>query len=142
MDDGRRDLAAEFRVLAELLIDRVEPVLRRMDSEDAPQWQGCSWCPFCALAAALRGERHDLLTLVSGELDGVIDMLRDFLLAHGSVPHDPAPQASAADQAAEPTRPITPPSVRPATYQPITVTRTGEPRGARPAPEGTHLPDQ
>ncbi|MBY6540717.1 hypothetical protein HQ325_18775 [Rhodococcus sp. BP-349] len=126
MDEGRRDLAAELRVLAELLIDRVEPVLRRLDTEDAPEWQGCSWCPFCALAAALRGERHDLLTLVTGEMDGLIDVLRDFLQSHGSGRHAPgaAERADAPEGAA-------PPVVRPATYQPITVTRTREPDPAR-----------
>jgi hypothetical protein len=130
MDDGRRDLAAEFRVLAELLIDRVEPVLRRLDSDDAPAWQGCSWCPFCALAAALRGERHDLLTLVSGEMDGLIDVLRDFLQSHGTARHDSAPGDAPGASA--------PPVVRPATYQPITVTRTREPHRSRPTP---HQPD-
>lgn len=125
MDDGRRDLAAEFRVLAESVLDRIEPVLRRIDAENGPEWQGCSWCPFCALAAALRGERHDLVTLMAGELDGFLDVLRDFLQAHGTAQaHGPAQEGGIPGTE----RPDGPPVVRPASYQPITVIRSDVPQ--------------
>lgn len=132
MADPGRDLTAELRVLAELLIDKVEPILRRVDLEDAPEWDGCSWCPFCAVAAVLRGERHDLVTLVSSELDGVLEALRDALQTHGRA--HPEPPTAERSEATEPSAgtavppPSEPPTGRAPTYQPIRVTVAREDR--------------
>lgn len=68
------ELAEDFRVLADSLLRWVEPILggfaeglqsagrRSMPSSDeSSSFDSCSWCPVCALAAAIRGERHELL---------------------------------------------------------------------------------
>lgn len=131
-----RDLVAELRVLAERVIDRVEPALRRLDDPDAPHWDGCSWCPLCALAAALRGERHDLLTLVSTEFDGLVAVVRAYLDEHASPTaassaSSPAPRTETADGAGSGASTS---SVRPGGYQPITVTTAQQPTRERTTP--------
>lgn len=142
-----RDLVAELRILAELVIDRVEPALRRFDDPEAPHWDGCSWCPLCALAAALRGERHDLLSLVATEFDALAAVVRAYLDDHASTAARPASHASTTARPASPTTPTadadgtgtavpgaSTPSVRPGGYQPITVTTTSKPDRERPTP--------
>ncbi len=139
-DRASRDLVAELRILAELVIDRVEPALRRLDDPEAPHWEGCSWCPLCALAAALRGERHDLVSLVATEFDALAAVVRAYLDDHASTSARPAPHASrpapttdaAGTETAAPGAPT--PSVRPGGYQPITVTTTSKPDRERPTP--------
>ena len=68
MDNQHSDVAAELWSLAETVLTRLEPLLRQAVQEQSERpRQGCSWCPVCALAALLRGEQHDLLTLVTSE---------------------------------------------------------------------------
>lgn len=143
MADGHetRDLVAELRILAELVIDRVEPALRRLDDPEAPHWDGCSWCPLCALAAALRGERHDLLSLVATEFDALAAAVRAYLDDHASTaastaarPASPAAPTTHADGTADGAPGASTPSVRPGGYQPITVTTTSQPDRERPTP--------
>ncbi|AMY18580.1 hypothetical protein R4172_10400 [Rhodococcus kroppenstedtii] len=136
-----RDLVTELRILAELVIDRVEPALRRLDDPEAPHWDGCSWCPLCALAAALRGERHDLLSLVATEFDALAAVVRAYLDDHSSTaastsarPASPAAQTTDADESGTGGPGASTPSVRPGGYQPITVTTTSQPDRERPTP--------
>ncbi|EOM78155.1 hypothetical protein Rrhod_0490 [Rhodococcus rhodnii LMG 5362] len=140
-------LTAEWRALVEALCERVEPMVARIATvsaqahaeaaaedaaSDAPRWDGCSWCPVCALAATLRGERHDLVTMLSVQSSVLVTVLREMLDGHvpphvnPASPHAAAPRdadrgtdgapAAPNDDAAEP-RP-------PSGYQPISVTVT------------------
>ncbi|MFW0873350.1 hypothetical protein [Rhodococcoides corynebacterioides] len=132
-----RDLVAELRILAELVIDRVEPALRRFDDPEAPHWDGCSWCPLCALAAALRGERHDLLSLVATEFDALAAVVRAYLDDHAAGtarPASPTTPTADADGTGTAVPGASTPSVRPGGYQPITVTTTSKPDRERPTP--------
>lgn len=83
MADGHSDVAADLWALAENVLTRLEPVLRQAveDQSERPQ-QGCSWCPVCALAALMRGEQHDLITLVASEGAAVLALLRQLMSDH------------------------------------------------------------
>lgn len=81
------DVAAELWALAETVLTRLEPVLRQAMEEqrDRPQ-QGCSWCPVCALSALIRGEQHDLLTLLASEGATVVALFRQIVAEHAGTP--------------------------------------------------------
>lgn len=130
MDNQHADVAAELWSLAETVLTRLEPLLRQAVEEqaDSPR-QGCSWCPVCALAALVRGEQHDLLTLVTTEGASVIALIRQIVAEHA----DPTGEASNARpqdpvggeaHAAEPS--VAPdteePTIRRPAFEPITVT--------------------
>jgi len=85
------ELVAELRALAETVLERLEPILQKaaapVPAEDDAGGGGatcstCSWCPLCALAALLRGEQHDLVTLVAGQASTLLAVLREALDAH------------------------------------------------------------
>ncbi|MFN3541795.1 MAG: hypothetical protein ACK40J_17140 [Rhodococcus sp. (in: high G+C Gram-positive bacteria)] len=83
MTSDHSELGADLLALAETVLTRLEPILRRV--AETPQdrdRQGCSWCPVCALAALVRGERHDLVELVASESAVVIALLRQLLADH------------------------------------------------------------
>lgn len=89
--DDHTKLLAEFRMLADSVLARVEPMLasfaegqQRADrtstsSEELPAFSGCSWCPVCALSAAIRGEHHELLAVLAGHAATLLALLREFL---------------------------------------------------------------
>ena len=75
-----QNLVDELRQLAEELLDRVEPALRRAAGDDGKQpWEGCSWCPVCAAAALLRGEQHQVLTALADHGSAMVVILREAL---------------------------------------------------------------
>jgi hypothetical protein len=90
--DDHAKLLAELRLLTDSVLARVEPMLatfaegqQRADrtsttsSEELPAFSGCSWCPVCALAAAIRGEHHELLAVLAGHAATLLALLRVFL---------------------------------------------------------------
>lgn len=79
-DAQGQNLVDELRQLAEELLDRVEPALRRAAGDDGKQpWEGCSWCPVCAAAALLRGEQHQVLTALADHGSAMVVILREAL---------------------------------------------------------------
>ncbi|WP_245545766.1 hypothetical protein [Nocardia higoensis] len=76
--DAFTEFAEELRVLAETVLERVEPALRGA-AEDRPEWSSCSWCPVCATAALLRGEHHDVLTALADHGTAIVTVLREAL---------------------------------------------------------------
>ncbi|MEV0948729.1 hypothetical protein [Rhodococcus sp. NPDC049939] len=135
MNDDHAQVMEELRVLAETALDRLEPIVQRLvaphvqeSPESEPsgtgQWSGCAWCPVCALAALIRGEQHDLLTLLAEQATVLIALLRQLLeehSAHGSDRRPDGAQASATGSAA----PDGAPDATPAggsTFVPIEVT--------------------
>lgn len=139
MADKHSDVSAELWALAETVLTRLEPVLRQAveDQRQRPQ-QGCSWCPVCAMAALIRGEQHELLTLVASEGAAVIALLRQLMSEHtGTRDRSDATANEASTTAAPATHPdggaahiVDPtighatedPVVRRAKFVPITVT--------------------
>ncbi|ANZ24860.1 hypothetical protein A4U64_09255 [Rhodococcus sp. WB1] len=107
-------LVAELRALADAVLDRLEQTVQRF-AEPAPPTRpapgpttgdaaaapasapsGCSWCPLCAVAAAVRGEPHELLTRLATQIAALIALLRDLLARYlpppGAGPDGPDPQ--------------------------------------------------
>jgi hypothetical protein len=80
------ELAEELRLLAEVLLERVEPVLRRAAADGRAEWAGCSWCPLCAAAALARGEHHDVVASLAAHGTAIVTVLREAL---AGVPVEP-----------------------------------------------------
>lgn len=110
MTGDHAELAAELRALAETVLERLEPILQKVAAPVPAEGVGggdggaacstCSWCPLCALAALIRGEQHDLVTLLAGQASTLLTALREVLDAHegtatesAGAPPAPAPSA-------------------------------------------------
>ncbi|GAB2705464.1 hypothetical protein [Nocardia thraciensis] len=90
-DDHLGEFTEEMRLLAEAVLERVEPVLRRAAADGRADWGGCSWCPLCAAAALVRGEHHDVVAAIAEHGTAVVTVLREAL---AGVPVDPvAPES-------------------------------------------------
>ena len=101
---GHPWLTGETRQLAEQLLDHVEPWVQRLREgrpEDAadPTPATCTWCPLCALAARLRGERPELAVRLAEHAAGLLAAAREALDQHGPDQHGPdQPAGEAGDQ--------------------------------------------
>lgn len=84
--EGVAEFADELRLLAEAVLERVEPVLREAAAEGQPEWSNCTWCPLCAAAALVRGEHHEVLATVAAHGTAIVTVLREAL---AGVPVDP-----------------------------------------------------
>ncbi|WP_174564553.1 hypothetical protein [Nocardia inohanensis] len=80
------EFAEELRLLAEAVLERVEPVLRRTASDGRVTWDNCSWCPVCAAAAIVRGEHHDVVAAIADHGTAIVTVLREAL---AGVPVEP-----------------------------------------------------
>ncbi|WP_245650627.1 hypothetical protein [Nocardia harenae] len=85
-EDELAEFAAELKLLAEAVLERVEPVLRRSAATGRADWESCSWCPVCAAAALVRGERHDVLAAIADHGTAIVTVLREAL---AGVPVEP-----------------------------------------------------
>ncbi|PXX62255.1 hypothetical protein DFR70_107122 [Nocardia tenerifensis] len=83
--DGLTEFVAELKVLAENVLERVEPVLRQA-ADGQVEWSSCNWCPVCAAAALMRGEHHEVLQAVADHGTAIVTVLREAL---AGVPVDP-----------------------------------------------------
>jgi hypothetical protein len=111
--EGVAEFADELRLLAEAVLERVEPVLREAAAEGQPEWNNCTWCPLCAAAALVRGEHHEVLATVAAHGTAIVTVLREALagvpvepvVAHrhgpesGTAHKDSRPAATGADGA-------------------------------------------
>ncbi|WP_228813932.1 MULTISPECIES: hypothetical protein [Nocardia] len=77
--EGIAEFAEELRLLAEAVLERVEPVLREAAAEGKPEWGNCTWCPLCAAAALVRGEQHEVLATVAAHGTAIVTILREAL---------------------------------------------------------------
>lgn len=91
------EFTEELRLLAEAVLERVEPALRRAaDPTRSTEWGGCSWCPLCAAAALARGEHHDVVAALAGHGTAIVTVLREAL---AGVPVEPVmPEPGAPDE--------------------------------------------
>ena len=92
--DGLAEFAAELKILAETVLERVEPVLRAAGTGQT-DWSSCSWCPICAAAALVRGEHHDVLTAVAEHGTAIVTVLREALAGVPVAPVMPDPETGA-----------------------------------------------
>ncbi|MFC9967695.1 hypothetical protein [Nocardia ignorata] len=95
--DGFAEFAEELRLLAEVLLARVEPVLRRTAADGAADLGGCAWCPVCAAAALVRGDHHDVVAALAEHGTSMVTVLREAL---AGVPVEPVLPPEWADHAA------------------------------------------
>lgn len=115
MTGDHTELVTELRALADTVLDQLDPILQKVaagtgaDTGDRSACSSCSWCPLCALAALIRGEQHDLVTLVAGQASTFLAALREALDAH-----ERATTATSAGDA--------PPPAPPTAFVPIAVT--------------------
>ena len=62
------DIAPELRQLAQTILDRLDPAVKLAAARASSGTEGrCQqvWCPVCALAALVTGERHPMLTVIA-----------------------------------------------------------------------------
>ncbi|GAB0106880.1 hypothetical protein JMUB6875_58700 [Nocardia sp. JMUB6875] len=85
-EENLGEFAEELRLLAEAVLERVEPVLRRTASDGRAEWSSCSWCPVCAAAAIVRGEHHDVVAAIADHGTAIVTVLREAL---AGVPVEP-----------------------------------------------------
>lgn len=85
-DDNLGEFAEELKLLAEAVLERVEPVLRRTAADGRADWDSCSWCPVCAAAAIVRGEHHDVVAAIADHGTAIVTVLREAL---AGVPVEP-----------------------------------------------------
>ncbi|MCD2190123.1 hypothetical protein [Actinomycetospora soli] len=109
---ARERLAQEARATATTLLDwvgaRVEAP-RGEPGERPRQSPGpCTWCPVCALVAALRGEQPELTATLAEQASGLLVLLRLLLQAHATGSHDHHAPPPAPDTPSTRTTPTTP----------------------------------
>ncbi|MFF0498119.1 hypothetical protein ACFYU5_17055 [Nocardia aobensis] len=100
-DDSFGEFAQELRALAETLLERVEPALRRA-AADGREWDSCSWCPLCATAALVRGEHHEVVAAIADHGTAIVTVLREALAGvpvEPLLPDDLADADDASDEA-------------------------------------------
>ncbi|WP_454198039.1 hypothetical protein [Nocardia sp. Marseille-Q1738] len=98
--DGIAEFTEELKLLAEAVLERVEPVLRRA-AEGQVEWSSCSWCPVCAAAALVRGEHHEVLVAVAEHSTAIVTVLREAL---AGVPVEPVMPTDADPETGAPHR--------------------------------------
>jgi hypothetical protein len=90
--DGHEGVGEELRVLALTALARIDPVLDRLriepdGAESGSETPGpCDSCPVCAVIAALRGERPELVVRLAEHAAGLVSVLRAALDEGGSAP--------------------------------------------------------
>lgn len=97
--EGIAEFAEELRLLAEAVLERVEPVLREAAADGKPEWGNCTWCPLCAAAALVRGEQHEVLATVAAHGTAIVTILREALAGEPVdpvIPHGHEPGSTAA----------------------------------------------
>ncbi|HEY2762627.1 MAG TPA: hypothetical protein VGJ13_01205 [Pseudonocardiaceae bacterium] len=82
-------ISAELRAMAELFAARLQPWLERMARDGVPgqdpgpgEEQGdspCTRCPLCALLAAVRGDRPDVVGRLAEHAAGLATAVRDLV---------------------------------------------------------------
>ncbi|MDT5171595.1 MAG: hypothetical protein QOD02_4949 [Mycobacterium sp.] len=75
------DIAPELRKLAHKILDQIDPAVRLAASRAVGGGAGTGkcqqvWCPVCALAAAVTGEEHPLLTVVAEHSVALLAVIR------------------------------------------------------------------
>lgn len=83
---GFAEFTEELRLLAEVLLQRAEPLLRQAGSPQRPPADNCRWCPVCALAALVRGQHHETVAALAEHGTALVTILREALVG---VPVDP-----------------------------------------------------
>ncbi|MBV9722604.1 MAG: hypothetical protein JO082_11905 [Mycobacterium sp.] len=123
MTSSHSEIGPELRKLAQSILDGIDPAVRSAAARAFGAGAGTGrcqqvWCPVCALAAAVTGEEHPLLTVVAEHSVGLLAVIRTLIdqvqKVDGSGPPPDGPPGGGAGAAAD--------AGAPSRYQPITVT--------------------
>jgi hypothetical protein len=96
------ELGPELRKLAQNILDAIDPAVRAAASRASGSGVGTGkcqqvWCPVCALAALVTGERHPLLTVIAEHSVALLEVIQaiveDVEGLASSVPPDPPPDS-------------------------------------------------
>lgn len=82
MTGPHADLGPELRMLAQAVLDKLDPAVRFAAARAATGSAGkCQqvWCPVCALAALATGEQHPLLTVIAEHSVALLAVVRAIL---------------------------------------------------------------
>lgn len=82
MTGPHADLGPELRLLAQTVLDKLDPALRLAAARAVGSGPGkCQqvWCPVCALAALVAGEQHPLLTVIAEHSVALLAVVRALL---------------------------------------------------------------
>ena len=132
MSEFHTDIPPELRRLAQSLLDRLDPAVRLAATRATSGGEGkCQqvWCPVCALAAAVTGEQHPLLTVIAEHSVALLAVVRAVTDAmdpddgdgpDAPAPPDPSGPGGPSPDGAEPDG--DPPPSGPGRYQHIPVT--------------------
>ena len=119
MSKGHSDLGPELKVLAQSILDRIDPAVRAAATAaagaDGPGKCQQVWCPVCALAALVNGEQHPLLTVIAEHSVALLTVVRAMV---SDIESMPGPQQPPPDEPP----PDGPPTSGPSRYQHIPVT--------------------
>ncbi len=89
------DLPVDLRLLAQALIDKIDPVVRLSVAmlADGENPSDCNqvWCPVCALVALANDEQHPMLTAIAEHSATFLDAVRAALADQGPLGPDPEP---------------------------------------------------
>jgi hypothetical protein len=117
------DIGPELRKLAQTILDGIDPAVRLAASRAFADGAGTGkcqqvWCPVCALAAAVTGNEHPLLTIIAEHSVALLAVIRaiveEFDGSAAPPPDGPPSGGAPADTPAD--AGVT------SRYQPITVT--------------------
>ncbi|OBK27578.1 hypothetical protein A5634_22610 [Mycobacterium asiaticum] len=79
MSKAHTDVGPELRRLAQAILDGIDPAVRAAASMAASGTAGkCQqvWCPVCALAAAINGEQHPLVTVIADHSVALLEVVK------------------------------------------------------------------
>jgi len=81
LSGAHSDLGPELRVLAQSILDKLDPAVRLAAARAQAGGSGpgrCQqvWCPVCALAALISGEQHPLLSVVAEHSVALLTLLK------------------------------------------------------------------
>ncbi|MDP7701496.1 hypothetical protein [Mycobacterium sp. TY815] len=123
MSGAHTDLGPELRKLAQAILDGIDPAVRAaaaLTSGGAPGKCQQVWCPVCALAAAVSGEQHPLVTVIANHSVALLEVIQAIVddIDRSAVPAQAeAPEAGSAAE-----RPTNGEGTKKTGYQPIPVT--------------------
>ena len=113
MTSAHPDFGPELRQLAQALLDRLDPAVRAAAAAAGEALRGpgrCQqvWCPVCALAALVNGERHPMLTLIGEHGETLLTVIRTMAddpgVPDGVAPVEADATADGPDDGAPPTQ--------------------------------------
>ncbi len=79
MSTGHTEIGPELRRLAQAILDGIDPAVRAaatMATGGTPGKCQQVWCPVCALAAAVNGEQHPLVTVIADHSVALLEVIQ------------------------------------------------------------------